>query len=76
MAGVFLLLFAVNAFAQIEETCGDGICGDSETTDNCPTDCYAQPTGFFGLGEAGNIGAGAVLAIIAIGFAIYIIRRK
>ncbi|MFH1235294.1 MAG: hypothetical protein V1493_06795 [Candidatus Diapherotrites archaeon] len=76
LAALLVVLFAVNAFAQAEDMCGDGICGDSENTDNCQLDCYAQPTGFFGLGDAGNMGALAALAIIAIGFAVYIIRRK
>jgi hypothetical protein len=76
MVFAFLFFIAISAFAQIEDICGDGICGDSESTDNCPLDCYAQPTGFFGLGDAGNIGAIVALAIIAIGFAVYIIKRK
>ncbi|MEM0360801.1 MAG: hypothetical protein QXK06_05715 [Candidatus Diapherotrites archaeon] len=68
------LLLALGAFAQTIETCGDNYCSENESAQNCPMDCLEQPTGFFGLGDAGNFGAIIALALIAIAFAIYMIR--
>ncbi len=28
---------------SVQETCGDGICSETETIMNCPTDCYGAP---------------------------------